>query len=653
MTGRTKQDTRDRLLVGRSPAFAAWLLVLFTLFLSISCGPLEQPESKVFYSETIPPRAQEFRWSNGKMPTSLDPAKASAPPDTDIVRAIFDGLTEIDPKTLEASPAIATKWEASEKGRVWVFELRKDARWTNGEPVRADDFVRSWKRLARLGGSAAHNDLIGNIVGMADDGSPSSANEAGNAPDPQARKAKDGSTPKGGNKPAEEPAAKVPAKISAGSNTIVSDAVSDGEKEEFGVEAVEEFKLRVTLKEPDAQFPRLAAHPVLRPVYGDGEIFGKDELPPNLVTNGAFVISGIDENSVTLERSEGYYGKGGVSLERVRIFAAEGADAALAAYRAGEVDAVTNTQFEPLALKLLTPFVDFRRTTHSALNYYEFNRKRQPFNDRRVREAMAIAIDRKRITEGLMEGATQPAYGFLPFGDNSEKSLIVEDLARAKALMQKAGFERGDGFPVVRLVINRNKLQQRIAETVASMWKEGLGIETEIVSREIEEIEGIRESGEYDLIRRGAVLPTSDETANMLALFRPADEKAEATEQNGKRTEGAGDNSKTPSADKSPLRIPEMPPPLPEPTLGLSEFDGLPPGIRDELTVEIGGAERVILTEAEAIIEVPAIPLYFPTSYSLVKPYVYGFDINTLDAPLLKSVRIDSGWRPGRARSQS
>ena len=653
MKERARSGSRDRLSARRLSGIAAPLLLLSTVLLSISCGQLEQPEPKVFYSETIPPRAQEFRWSNGKMPSSFDPAKASAPPDTDVVRAIFDGLTEIDPKTLEATPAIAAKWETSEKGKVWTFELRKDAKWTNGQPVTAQDFVRSWKRLARLGDSAAHNDLIGNISGMSEDSSSPSAGEAKTAADPQPPKTKEGSTAKGAEKSPVEPAGKRTGNAYGNLDAKTAEAASSSAEEEFGAEALEEFKLRVTLKEPDAQFPRLAAHPVLRPVYGEGEIFEKNELPSDLVTNGAFFISEIDESSVTLVRSENYYGKGGVALESVRIIAAEGADAALAAYRAGDVDAVTNTQFEPLALKLLTPFVDFRRTTHSALNYYEFNRKRQPFNDRRVREAMAIAIDRKRITEGLMEGATQPAYGFLPFGDESEKSLIEEDLARAKELMQKAGFERGAGFPVVRLVINRNKLQQQIAETVASMWKDGLGIDTEIVAREIDEIEGIRESGEFDLIRRGEVLPTSDETANMLALFRPAEEEVEAIEQNPNRSDAAGDNSKAPATGRKPVRIPEMPPPLPEPTLGLSEFDGLPPSIRDELTVEIGGAERVILTEAEAILEVPAIPLYFPTSYSLVKPYVFGFDINTLDAPLLKSVRIDNGWRPGGARSRS
>ena len=100
------------------------------------------------------------------MPKSIDPARAAAAPETDIVRAIFEGLTEIDAKTLNAIPAVAEKWSASDDKRVWTFQLRKDARWSNGKHVTADDFVLSWKRLASLGDITAHRELIQNIVGL-------------------------------------------------------------------------------------------------------------------------------------------------------------------------------------------------------------------------------------------------------------------------------------------------------------------------------------------------------------------------------------------------------------------------------------------------------------------------------------------------------
>lgn len=100
------------------------------------------------------------------MPKSFDPALASAPPETDIVRAVYEGLTETDAKTLQAVPAIAVEWKSSDDFKTWTFTLRKDARWSNGERVTAKDFARSWKRLAAMGGRVSHQELLRNIVGL-------------------------------------------------------------------------------------------------------------------------------------------------------------------------------------------------------------------------------------------------------------------------------------------------------------------------------------------------------------------------------------------------------------------------------------------------------------------------------------------------------
>ena len=109
---------------------------------------------------------QEFRWSNGRLPKSLDPARAASAPETDVVRGLFEGLTDIDPKTLVARPAAAESWSSSDDFKVWTFELRHDAKWSNGKRVTAQDFVRSWRRLAELGEGAAHSDILSNIKGF-------------------------------------------------------------------------------------------------------------------------------------------------------------------------------------------------------------------------------------------------------------------------------------------------------------------------------------------------------------------------------------------------------------------------------------------------------------------------------------------------------
>ena len=127
----TRRDTK--LITSRSNgSFFVYAIILAALLTS-SCTQIEPPKNEPFFAATAAPRVQELRWSNGKTPKSIDPARAAAAPETDIVRAVFEGLTEIDSKTLKAIPAVAEKWSSSEDLKVWTFQLRKDARWSNGK----------------------------------------------------------------------------------------------------------------------------------------------------------------------------------------------------------------------------------------------------------------------------------------------------------------------------------------------------------------------------------------------------------------------------------------------------------------------------------------------------------------------------------------
>ena len=149
------------------PLRAVGSLFLFGLALFFAaCGNGETTGSEPYYARTAPPRKQEFRWSNGKLPKTIDPAFAAAPPETDLVRAAFEGLTELDAQSLEATPGVAEKWTPADDFRSWTFQLRADARWSNGKPVTAADFVRSWKRLGELGEAVPHHNLLANIVGF-------------------------------------------------------------------------------------------------------------------------------------------------------------------------------------------------------------------------------------------------------------------------------------------------------------------------------------------------------------------------------------------------------------------------------------------------------------------------------------------------------
>jgi oligopeptide transport system substrate-binding protein len=231
-----------------------------------------------------------------------------------------------------------------------------------------------------------------------------------------------------------------------------------------------------------------------------------------------------------------------------------------------------------------------------------------------VREALAISIERERLTEGEMEGGTQPALTFLPFGTNSDVG-IVQDKERALALLDEAGFPGGRDFPKMRLVVNRNETQQRVARVVARMWKQNLNIETEIVVKENAELELARNSGDFDLIRRGVVFPTADELMSILAILKPPQHPADTPPVSS----DIGVEARDPQNGIAPKP--------PERSTSIESPD-------------------VTMSEANAVYELWAIPLYFPTSYSLVKPYVVGFEMNSLDAPTLSDVSIDAGWQP-------
>ena len=592
---------------------------------------LSEDEASLDYGRIVVPHAQELRWSDGGLPQVFDPALAAAPPDTDAVRALFEGLTDYDSKTLEILPGVAARWESNADQKEWTFYLRHDARWSNGESVTARDFVRSWQRTLQLGDKAPHARLLENIVG---------ANLYQPTPQPQPSATASPSvtqpslTEKSAEKNIEKSAEKNDAKREAKKETAAPTV-----EVAFGAEAVEDYVLRVRLQQADPNFPSLVAHPVFRPVHEAEKKSTADAAPSpdtnaspspsaqpslNIVSNGAFQLAKAGQETVVLERAGSYWDAKTISLQRVQFVATRDAEDALAAYRAGNIDAVTNAGFEPLALKLLAPYRDFRRETYGAITYYSFNLARAPFTDVRVREALAISIDRERITEDEMEGATEPAVKFLPAQiageDRAKEDLYLDrDVERAQSLMAAAGFPRGEGFPHVKLLINRNDQQRQVAQSVAQMWKSALGIETDIVAKDWSEYEADVRTGDYDVVRRGLVMQTTDETTNMRAMFEP-EEKTSGAGVNEAEANGKAGTEATSGAAKQEANmkrgVEEIAPKMPE-----------------------------ILTEAQALKELPAMPIYFASSYALVKPYVVGFDTNLLDAPSLKRVRIDTTWQ--------
>jgi oligopeptide transport system substrate-binding protein len=606
---------RGRLAVG---------LVVSLLLIGTSCFETEQGE--LYYGQVHVPQQQEFRWSDGGLPRIFDPALAAAPPDTDAVRALFEGLTDYDPQTLAPVAGVATHWESSADKRTWTFYLRHDAHWSNGTPVKAQDFLRSWTRTLRLGDRAPHADLLANIVGATQEPQRALPGTTTATPTPEQKQThdtKEQPTATPNSSPEQQPTPEA----APHSATVATAPV-------FGVEAVNDYTLRVQLQRPDENFPALVAHPVFRPVQLRDEAeqgsagapldVAKQtpavELQSPVVSNGAFQLAKSTDEAVVLERAQNYWNAGAVALERVRFINAPDTEAALAAYRAGDVDAVTNTNVEPLAVKLLAPYQDFRRATFGALTYYEFNTAHAPFDDQRVRQALTLAIDRVRLSADTLDGATEPADKFMPTDKAAEQDenkqdeqagpKIVYDVARAQKLLGAAGYPGGFGFPRIRLLVNRNEQHRAVAQAVAAMWHSNLGVETEVVVKNWDDYETALRTGDYDVARRSIVMQTTDEETNMLAMFAPPEASA--------------------------IQLPNVSPP--ERTTGKASATG-PQNTQAKIS------PTPITTEAQALATLPAMPVYFASSYALVKPYVSGFDTNLLDAPNLQRVRLDTNWQ--------
>ncbi len=586
-----------------------------------SCGELKRPEPNPYLAETQPPAKQEFRWSNGRLPKSLDPAFAAAAPETDVVRALYQRLTEIDARTLKAVPGVAEEWSVSEDEKTWTFTLRKDAKWSNGRPVTAEDFVRAWQRLSEIGERSAHRNLLDNFAKVAGTKEPARISgpqdynvqgNAGTTNDPQTNA-----------QPKPDMIAPLDSPPDVGS---IFEHGPGGETQQAGnaiskldVKAEGPFGLKVTLVRPDKEFAKVVAHPIFSPVFGDPKAETGQKLDPKLVTNGAFKISKISESGISLDKSETYWNRDTVKLDRVEFVAAAKPDDALEAYRTGKVDAVTNTEFAPLAQKVFSPYADFQKSTFAALNFYEVNYRKPPFNDRRIREALAISIERERLSDGELDGTIQPAFSFLPFA-NEKQTKIVPDKERGRELLEQAGFPSGAGFPVVRLVVNRNDTQQRVARAIAKMWKDNLNIETAIVVKEADEIPHVRAQLDYDVLRRGVVLPVSSEAASMAAIIGQGETASILTASTYAAANVNSNSTILPpknNLDANSNKIASQP-----------------------------ANDDVFMSVSDALFELHAIPLYFPTTFSLVKPYVVGFHTNTLDAPMLSEVSIDNSWQP-------
>jgi len=377
---------------------------------------------------------QTLLLTNPAEPQSLDPHLVSAATEIDLVVAFFEGLCVLDERTSQPQPAAAERWEVDATGLVYTFHLRPDARWSNGDPLTAHDFVASWRR-ALAPSLAAENAYL--LYAL---------------------------------KNAEE--------------------LNTGRLTDFtllGAEAVDPRTLRLTLVRPVAYLPALTALPVWFPVnprvlarFGDINARHPEwTRPGNLVGNGPFTLAGWTPNArLVADKNPAYWDAATVRLNHIVFLTTDSADVSERNFRAGQVHISGNLPANKIESYRASSPALLRTDPFLQAIFLRFNVTRPPFTDARVRRALSLAIDREAITRNVLRGGQIPARSFTPpdLAGYTARASVPTDYAAARRLLAEAGYPEGRGLPDINLQVRNDQHQPAVAEVLQALWKKELGI---------------------------------------------------------------------------------------------------------------------------------------------------------------------------------
>jgi oligopeptide transport system substrate-binding protein len=387
-------------------------------------------------------RDQVLYLGNGSEPRDLDPHVVVSFNDFNLVLALFEGLTNIDERTSRPVPGVAERWETSADGLTWRFHLRPEARWSNGDPLTARDFVFGIHRAL----------------------SPRLASEYAYALYPLKN----------------------------------AEAFNAGRLTDFaqvGVRAVDDHTLEFTLARPAPFLAAAATLPVWFPApQASIEKLGRFDdravpwtRPEHMVCNGPFLLKEWSPNNrVVVVRNPYYWEAQRVRLNRMVFYPIENANTQEAAFRTGGLHLTSDVPIAKIAgyrrdrpaVLRIDPFLDTA--------FLRFNTRRAPFTDPRVRQALARALDRTALVREVLLGGQQPAPSLTPPGTAgyTARAGIPDDFAGARRLLAEAGYPGGRGFPRVEIQFATLELNQRLLEAIQQMWRRELGLDVSLANKE-------------------------------------------------------------------------------------------------------------------------------------------------------------------------
>ncbi len=498
---------------------------------AVSCSVLANDEE--FFGKTTPPARNLLRYVNGPEPETLDPAVSSGQPEAHIYMAIFEGLVEYDPRSLNAIPALAERWDINDDSSEFFFHLRRNARWSNGEPIDANDFVYSVRRAlspevtsrtAALAYYIKHAQAFNQkSVFVRDPATGQFLLERdfaaeGAAPASEALSQKTLSVDAPEYSKAEVPPGShphtafhqlmhSPARVVLPANeknrnkllaadAKLSSAVNGKEfvpvtGEDIGVEAVDNYTVRVSLSQPAPYFVDLMAHQLFRVVHRKTiEKYGASWTEPDhIVTSGPFKVKWWKPyNELVVVRDPMYWDAANVKLEEIRFYVSVDHPTSMNLYKVGEADALLNHSVPNPWLDVIRPKKDYMDAAESAITYLLINVTQPPMNDLRVRRAFNMSIDKDTYSKS--KRTTKPLSAFTPVGMFVGYPQPVGDPfdpEQARKLLGEAGFpvtRNSDGsfscekFPAQdqTLIFGTHSSNKALAEFMQAQWKQNLGI---------------------------------------------------------------------------------------------------------------------------------------------------------------------------------
>ena len=417
-----------------------------------------------------------LHYGNGAEPQGIDPHLVTGVPESHIVRALFEGLAVKNPITLEPEPGVAERWEISPDGTVYTFFINPQAKWSNGEPVTASDYVWSWERALHPETGSLYAYMLFPVVNA---------------------------------------------------EKFASGAIDDFA--EVGIKSLDAQTLRISLNAPTPYFLQLmdhystfAVHPETVLKFGGmSDRFTLWTRPENIVSNGAFTLKEWSLNrQIKVEKNPHYWDKSSVALEGVYFYPTENVVSEERMFRSEQLHVTQGIPLGKIPNYRAVQNSPYVQAPYLGTYYYLINTKKPPVDDVRVRKALSYAIDRDTLTRTVLRDTAIPAYSITPpdtLGYNPPK-LFSFDPEQARALLAEAGYPDGQGWPGLEITYNTNEDHRKIAVAVQQMWKDELGIDVSITNQEWKVYLNTVSQGEFQVARRGWIGDYVDAN-NFLDLF--------------------------------------------------------------------------------------------------------------------------------------